>query len=166
MAVRFRGLQFGQQSNHILQQYGRLPEQLQLLWRSQGAMLEAWRVVQGELSRRLGGVLALINGATSQDAVCISVPAGVQLDRPVHIVYLSSGVHLTAERHLILFRCPMHVLHLFINTHLTCRFHRYYFLALHDSVGSCCLTIFSPDRSDQNSVTKLVISCRSHPKLQ
>jgi len=45
----------------------------------------------GELSRRLGGVLALINGATSQDAVCISVPAGVQLDRPVHIVYLSSG---------------------------------------------------------------------------
>ena len=46
---------------------------------------------QGQLSQRLGRTFALLNGATAQDALCIAVPDGVQLEQPIHIIYMTSG---------------------------------------------------------------------------
>lgn len=48
-------------------------------------------MLQGKLSAGHGGPLALLNGATARDALLISVPAGVQLEAPVHIIHIASG---------------------------------------------------------------------------
>lgn len=47
---------------------------------------------QGQLSQRLGRTFALLNGATAQDALCIAVPNGVQLEQPIHIIYMTTGI--------------------------------------------------------------------------
>lgn len=45
----------------------------------------------GQHSQRLGGPLALMNGATAPDILLIVVPAGAHLESPVHVVYLATG---------------------------------------------------------------------------
>lgn len=44
------------------------------------------------LSQRLGGTLALMSTATARDVLCIAVPSGVQLQRPIHVIYLTSSM--------------------------------------------------------------------------
>ena len=46
---------------------------------------------QGDLTQRLGGPLAVLNGAVAPDVLMVAVPADVQLESPVHVVYISSG---------------------------------------------------------------------------
>ena len=47
--------------------------------------------VQGKQSTARGGPFAVLNGATASEAVVVAVPAGVQLERPLHLLYLSAG---------------------------------------------------------------------------
>ena len=46
---------------------------------------------QGEQSAARGGPFAVLNGATATDVVCVAVPAGVQLEQPIHLLHLSAG---------------------------------------------------------------------------
>ena len=61
-------------------------------------MLLTWRAahytrigVQGQQARTRGSPFAIVNGATAQDVLCVYVPDGVHLDKPIHIVYIPSG---------------------------------------------------------------------------
>jgi hypothetical protein len=55
--------------------------------------------MQGDLSQRLGGPLAVLNGAVAPDVLCVAVSADVQLEAPVHVIYVSSGVCSSAGLH-------------------------------------------------------------------
>jgi len=46
---------------------------------------------QGEQSAARGGPFAVLNGATATDVVCVAVPAGVQLEQPIHLLHLSAS---------------------------------------------------------------------------
>ncbi len=48
--------------------------------------------VQGRQARVRGTPFGLINGATAVDAVVLDVPAGVEVDGAVHVLYISTGV--------------------------------------------------------------------------
>ncbi|KAK9804290.1 hypothetical protein WJX72_005085 [[Myrmecia] bisecta] len=45
----------------------------------------------GQQARTRGSPFALINGATAQDAVCIHVPAGMEVPQAVHVLYIATG---------------------------------------------------------------------------
>ena len=47
-------------------------------------------VLQGRESRHSGGPFAVMNGALAEEVVCIHVPTGVELERPIHIIYATS----------------------------------------------------------------------------
>ncbi len=49
------------------------------------------RVWQGEQSAARGGPFAVLNGATATDVVCVAVPAGVQLEQPIHLLHISAS---------------------------------------------------------------------------
>jgi hypothetical protein len=48
-------------------------------------------MLQGRQARVRGTPFALINGATARDVACVAVHAGVQLEAPVHVLYISTG---------------------------------------------------------------------------
>ena len=48
--------------------------------------------MQGRQARVRGTPFGLINGATAVDAVVLDVPAGVEVDGAVHVLYISTGV--------------------------------------------------------------------------
>ena len=50
--------------------------------------------LQGEQSRFSGGPFAVINGALAEDAICIYVPEAVELERPIHAIFATSGTSL------------------------------------------------------------------------
>ena len=52
------------------------------------------RTMQGRQARVRGTPFALVNGATARDAACVEIPAGVQLEGPVHVLYISTGAHM------------------------------------------------------------------------
>lgn len=47
--------------------------------------------MQGSQARTRGSPFALVNGATAQDVLCVYVPDGVILDKPIHVVYIPTG---------------------------------------------------------------------------
>ena len=49
---------------------------------------------QGEQSAARGGPLTVLNGATATDVVCVAVPEGMELERPIHLLYLSASATL------------------------------------------------------------------------
>ena len=53
--------------------------------------------VQGRQARVRGTPFALMNGATARDAACVEVPAGVHLEGPVHVLYISTGALMRAS---------------------------------------------------------------------
>ena len=55
------------------------------------ALTPTERCAQGEQSAARGGPFAVLNGATATDVLCIAVPAGVQLERPIHLLHLSTS---------------------------------------------------------------------------
>lgn len=57
-------------------------------------MAERKGYLQGSLSRTLGGPFAVINGAIAEDVICVHIPKGVELERPVHTIYATSGSSL------------------------------------------------------------------------
>ena len=48
-------------------------------------------MLQGSQSAARGGPFAVLNGATACDAVCVVVPAGLHMERPLHILHLTTG---------------------------------------------------------------------------
>ena len=48
-------------------------------------------VVQNQQARSRGSPFALVNGATAQQVLCLAVPEGVALDKPVHILHIATG---------------------------------------------------------------------------
>lgn len=70
-------------------------------------------MLQGQQASAQGSALpfVVLNGAFARDVACVSVPAGVTVQHPVHIVYLSTGEQsgsLPAAMHCIL----QHVLYM------------------------------------------------------
>lgn len=53
-------------------------------------------------ARTRGSPFALLNGATAQDVLCVYVPDGVLLDKPIHVVYIPTGAPQTARAR----QCP------------------------------------------------------------
>ena len=47
---------------------------------------------QGSQARTRGSPFALVNGATAQDVLCVYVPDGVTVEKPIHVVYIPTGV--------------------------------------------------------------------------
>eukprot|EP00798_Chlamydomonas_sp_ICE-L_P001464 gene1464-32842_t len=52
----------------------------------------------GELSASKGGPFSVLNGAYSQEVLCIVVPAGVTVEQPIHILHLSTGADGTERQ--------------------------------------------------------------------
>lgn len=50
--------------------------------------------MQGVQARTYGGPFAVLNGALAPDVVCISVPAGAEIEAPIHLVYFTSGANI------------------------------------------------------------------------
>ena len=50
--------------------------------------------MQGVQARTYGGPFAVLNGALAPDVVCISVPAGAEVEAPIHVVYFTSGTNM------------------------------------------------------------------------
>lgn len=59
----------------------------------------AWSVVQGSQSAAHGNALpfAALNGALATDVGCVIIPAGVHVQQPLHILYLSTGMLLSSD---------------------------------------------------------------------
>ena len=47
--------------------------------------------MQGQQARTRGSPFAILNGATAQDVLCVYVPDGVQLEKPIHVVFIPTG---------------------------------------------------------------------------
>ncbi len=47
--------------------------------------------LQGGQSQFSGGPFAVINGALAEDVVCIYIPEAVELERPIHAIFATSG---------------------------------------------------------------------------
>ena len=58
---------------------------------SVGSLPSTWCAAQGQQARTRGSPFAIVNGATAQDVLCVYVPDGVHLDKPIHILYIPSG---------------------------------------------------------------------------
>ncbi|GAB4814356.1 hypothetical protein N2152v2_001402 [Parachlorella kessleri] len=62
----------------------------------EGAPKDVISFALGSQSRSRGGPFATLNGALAQDAVVVHIPANTTLDRPIHILYLSSTADASA----------------------------------------------------------------------
>lgn len=78
--------------------------------------------MQGQQAAAQGGALpfVVLNGAFARDVACISIPAGVTVQQPLHIVYLSTGMHLRSA-HVFVRPGEVCVLSLFVQLILLCR---------------------------------------------
>lgn len=47
---------------------------------------------QGSQARTRGSPFALVNGATALDVLCVYVPDGVIVEKPIHVVYIPTGM--------------------------------------------------------------------------
>lgn len=47
--------------------------------------------MQGAQSQYYGGPFAVINGALAEDVICVYVPKAVELERPIHAIFATSG---------------------------------------------------------------------------
>ncbi|CAL5226157.1 g8980 [Coccomyxa viridis] len=55
----------------------------------------------GQQARTRGSPFAIVNGATAQDVLCVYVPDGVHLDKPIHVLYIPSGHSTMAAPRLL-----------------------------------------------------------------
>lgn len=47
--------------------------------------------MQGTLSRSQGGPFAVLNGALAEEVQVIAVPEGIEIDKPIHLIYFTTG---------------------------------------------------------------------------
>ena len=59
----------------------------------QSCIEQGFKCLQGQQSASQGTGLpfVVLNGAFARDVACVSVPAGVKVQQPLHILYLSTG---------------------------------------------------------------------------
>ena len=48
--------------------------------------------LQGVQSQYSGGPFAVINGALAEDVICVYIPRAVELERPIHAIFATSGI--------------------------------------------------------------------------
>ena len=82
--------------------------------------MSAAGMLQGRQARVRGPPFALINGATAHDVACIAVPAGVHLDAPVHVLYISTGAAACLPLRALLGRCSLGIAHTGLQTLVAC----------------------------------------------
>ena len=78
----------------VLSEVASRKQQVRCLWEELGEVFCPGPVlpnVQGSQARTRGSPFALVNGATAQDVLCVYVPDGVILDKPIHVVYIPTG---------------------------------------------------------------------------